>query len=195
MAFRSKALWLPLLALTIFLGSCWNPFHPSLIDNSDSSLRYATPRDVLQNLELAYKERNINIYKELLAPDFRFELISSEVGQIGIDVNGDGIRDSWWAYDQEVLFTENLFSSGSTDGSTPAPDDLYLRLQIPPEVNWEEDPELGHEDWVAIPCPFDLKLSYYASNSQITASGVARFYLKPANNRWYIAIWRDESNL
>ncbi|NLH92948.1 MAG: hypothetical protein GX466_01830 [Candidatus Cloacimonetes bacterium] len=66
---------------------------------------------------------------------------------------------------------------------------------MPPEANWEKDPELGHEDWVVIPTPFDLKLSFYASNSMLTASGVARFYLKPANNRWYIAIWRDESNL
>lgn len=195
MAFRGKILYLPLLLAALFLASCWNPFHPPLLDDSDSSLRNATPLDVLQNLERAYKERNINIYKELLAPDFRFELISTEVGQIGIDVNGDGIRDSWWGVDQELLFTENLFHSGSTDGSTPAPDDLNLRLLIPPEITWEEDPELGHEDWVVIPCGFDLKLSYYASNSMITASGIARFYLKPANNRWYIAIWRDESNL
>ena len=195
MASRNRLLFLPLLALILLLSSCWNPFRPPLIDISDGSLRCGTPLDVLQSLELAYKERNINIYKELLAPDFRFELISSEVGQIGIDVNGDGIRDSWWAYDQEVLYTGNLFTSGSTDGSTPAPDELTLRLQIPPEANWEKDPELGHEDWVVIPTPFDLKLSFYASNSMLTASGVARFYLKPANNRWYIAIWRDESNL
>ncbi len=195
MVFRSKTIILPLLALALMLGSCWNPFHPSLFDNSDRTLYYNTPMDLLQSLELAYKERNINIYKELLAQDFRFELISSEVGQIGIDVNEDGIRDSWWGYDQEIHYTENLFSRGSTDGATPAPDDLYLRLQIPPEANWEKDPELGHEDWVVIPCSFDLKLQYYSSNSMITASGVARFYLKPANNRWYIAIWRDESNL
>ena len=195
MASRNRLLFLPLLALILLLSSCWNPFHPPLIDISDGSLRCGTPLDVLQSLELAYKERNINIYKELLAPDFRFELISSEVGQIGIDVNGDGIRDSWWGYEQEVLYTGNLFTSGSTDGSTPAPDELTLRLQIPPEANWEKDPELGHEDWVVIPTPFDLKLSFYASNSMLTASGVARFYLKPANNRWYIAIWRDESNL
>ena len=132
MASRNRIHFLPLLAITLLLSSCWNPFHPPLIDNSDGTLRFGTPMEVLQSLELAYKERNVNIYKELLAPDFRFELISSEVGQIGIDVNGDGIRDSWWGKDQEIRSTENLFTSGSTDGSTPAPDDLYLRLQIPP---------------------------------------------------------------
>jgi hypothetical protein len=29
----------------------------------------------------------------------------------------------------------------------------------------------------------------------LTSNGVARFYLKPIDNRWYIAIWRDESNI
>ncbi|NLW19734.1 MAG: hypothetical protein GXY81_08620 [Candidatus Cloacimonetes bacterium] len=193
MPIRSKIL--VLLGLALFLASCWNPFRPPLIDRPGNGLRVGTPIEVLQSLEMAYRERNINIYKGLLAPDFRFELIASEVGQIGMDVNGDGIRDSWWGFDQEVQFTENLFQSGSTDGSTPSPDDLFLRLQIPPEDSWEKDPELGHEDWVVIPCSFDLKLTYYGSNSMLTASGIARFYLKPENNRWYIAIWRDESNL
>ncbi len=192
---RNKLSAFPLLLALLSLASCWNPFHPNLRDVSNDTIQNRTPREVLQNLELSYGERNINIFKSILAPDFRFELISSEVNQIGIDVNADGIRDSWWGYDQEVLYTGNLFTEGSSDGTHESPDDLQLRLQIPPEESWESDPELGHEDWVVIPCIFDLKLSYYASNSMITASGVARFYLKPADNRWYIAIWRDESNL
>jgi len=192
---RNKLPLLLVIVLALLLSSCWNPFHPRLVDNSNDQLRNRTPVELLQNLELAYKERNINIFKDLLALDFRFELIASEVNQIGIDVNGDGIRDSWWGYEEEVAFTENLFVHGSSDGSYPPPDDLQLRLQIPPEENWENDPELGHEDWIVIPCMFNLSLSFYASNSLITANGVARFYLKPMNNRWYIAIWRDESNI
>lgn len=184
-----------LLIAALALSSCQNPFHPPLVDNSQPTVQNRTPLEVLQNLELAYAERNINIYKTLLARDFRFELLAAEVSQIGIDVNGDGIRDSWWGYDEEVQYTSNLFTDGSTDGNYPSPDDIQLRLQIPPEENWETDPEVGHENWVVIPCLFDLKLMYLSTNSMITASGVARFYLKPANNRWYIAIWRDESNL
>lgn len=195
MTFRNSLRLLVLLPVLLLLASCWNPFHPPLRDNSHDAILNRTPREVLQNLELSYKERSINIFKSTLAQDFRFELIASEVSQIGIDVNGDGIRDAWWGYDEEVQFTANLFTNGSTDGSYLPPDDLQLRLQIPPEENWEADPELGHEDWVVIPCVFDLKLAFYSSNSMITASGVARFYLKPANDRWYIAIWRDESNL
>lgn len=184
-----------LLAGVFLLSGCWNPFHPALEDDSTAEIHNRTPLELLNNLQRAYNERNIDIYKTLLAPDFRFELISSEVSQIGIDVNDDGIPDSWWGYDQEVAFTANLFTNGSSDGTRPEPDQLDLRLTIPPEENWESDPELGHETWIVIPCGFNLSLTYLESNTALTATGLARFYLKPASNRWYIAIWRDESNL
>lgn len=184
-----------LLLSSLLLQSCWNPFRPRMIDNSNDLIHNRTPLELLQNLERAYRERNINIYKSLLAPDFRFELISSEVNLIGIDVNEDGIRDSWWGFDEDVEFTDNLFNHGSTDGVYPSPDQITLRLMVPPEENWETDPELGHEDWIVIACNFDLTLTYLSSNSSLAAGGVARFYLRPSENRWYIAIWRDESNL
>ncbi|MBP8704813.1 MAG: hypothetical protein KBI19_02350 [Candidatus Cloacimonas sp.] len=66
---------------------------------------------------------------------------------------------------------------------------------MPPSERWENDPEVGHEDWIIIPCNFDLILSYQESNSSITANGIARFYLRPVGNGWKIAIWRDESNI
>ncbi|MGI6197782.1 MAG: hypothetical protein ACOYIS_01470 [Candidatus Cloacimonadaceae bacterium] len=184
-----------LLILSLAFGSCRNPFCPKMVDESVQEIKNNTPIELLQNLERAYKERNIDIYKTLLSPHFRFELISSEVGLIGIDVNGDGINDSWWGYDEEVEFTNNLFKHGSSDGLYPPPDDLLLRLQIPPESDWEKDPEVGHEDWIVIGCLFDLSLVYHASNTSINASGVARFYLEPIGDRWYISIWRDESYL
>lgn len=184
-----------LLACALLLAGCWNPFRPPLQDESAAEIRNRTPLELLNNLERAYSERNIEIFKSLLAPDFRFELISTEVSQIGIDVNGDSILDSWWGYEQEVEYTRNLFTDGSSDGSHLPPDELQLRLTVPPEEIWEPDPELGHESWVVIPCGFSLILTYHSTNSALTANGVARFYLKPVANRWYIAIWRDESNL
>lgn len=195
MTSRNRLLTLIVMLAALMLMSCQNPFRPPLIDNSNDQIRNRTPVEVLQNLERSYRERNINIYKSVLAPDFRFELISSEVSQIGVDINGDGIRDSWWGFDEEVAYTTNLFVNGSSDGLYPSPDELSLRLQIPPEENWENDPEIGHENWIVIPCMFNLTLTYHATNSSIAASGVARFYLRPSENRWYIAIWRDESNL
>jgi len=184
-----------LILLLAGLIGCTNPFRPKIRDDINSTVANRTPKEVLQSLELSYKQRNIGIFGQLLSSDFRFELISSEVSVIGIDVNGDGIRDSWWGYEEELEMTENLFSRGSSDGVYPPPDQINLRLQIPPEIAWENDPEVGHEDWIIIPCVFDLQLLYFTTNSSISSGGVARFYLRPVNNRWYIAVWRDESNL
>ncbi len=193
MSIRNKLFLL--LLLSLLLVSCKNPFRPDLTYNTGNSAVNNDPKQLLQSLERAYQDKNLDLYKKLLSPDFRFELLSSEVNQIGIDVNGDGIRDSWWGYEQEVQLTENLFKYGSSDGIYPPPDQISLRLQIPPENMWEIDPESGHEDWVVISCVFDLSLTFLSSNTVLGASGVARFYIKPIGERWFIAIWRDESNL
>lgn len=183
-----------LLPLLLMVG-CNNPFRPPLRDNSNHAILNRSPEEVLQNLERAYKEKNINIFKSLLHPDFRFELLSSEVNQIGVDIDGDGFKDSWWGYDQEIEFTSNMFYYGSSDGLYPVADMIDLRLQIPPQANWQTDPEVGHENWIIIPCSFDLILSYNSMNTSYVANGVARFYLRKDDGRWSIAIWRDESFL
>ncbi|OQC08876.1 MAG: hypothetical protein BWX75_01390 [Candidatus Cloacimonetes bacterium ADurb.Bin088] len=198
MSFYNRLRFPLFLAVILLALSCRNPFHPPLqepVDTDPEEVLCRNPRELLENLQLAYSERNINIYKALLSEDFRFELISSEVDQIGTDMTGDGIPDSWWGYDQEVQYTQNLFKEGSSDSVHQPPDELDLRLTIPPETNWESDPELGHEDWWIIPCGFLLRLTFYENNSVLSASGVARFSVKPEGDRWYIAVWRDESNL
>jgi len=184
-----------LLLILTLLSSCVNPFSPKLYDISNAEIQSRTPEELLKNLERAYQEKNLNIYKLLLHPEFRFELIASEVSQIGIDVNGDGLRDSWWGYNEEIELTNHMFQIGSSDGVYPPPDDINLRLQIPTQDLWQNDPEMGHEDWIVIPCNFDLILSYTATNSSFNANGVARFYVRQVGDRWYIAVWRDESNL
>lgn len=181
--------------LSLFSGSCVNPFNPDLRDNGSNLPANATPTELLQTLEQSYAQKNINLFKSCLSPDFRFELLSSEVSQIGIDLNNDGFKDAWWGYDQEVEYHYNLFEQGSTDGIYQPPDQINLRLQIPPSDQWQPDAQPGHENWIIIPCLFDLQLLFTANNSSITSNGVARFYLKQTGERWFIAIWRDESNI
>lgn len=184
-----------MILTALVMSSCTNPFHPNLRYNVTQTNTNDSPAAVLISLEQSYKQKNIKLFESCLAPDFRFELLSSEVNIIGIDWNNDGIRDSWWGYDQEVEYHTNLFLEGSSDGSYPSPDQINLRLQIPPQEQWETDNETGHEAWVVIPALFDLQLIFSSSNSSLSSNGVARFYLKPIANRWYIAIWRDESNI
>lgn len=184
-----------ILLITLLLSSCQNPFRPELRDNSSASILNRNPEELLRNLEKAYQEKNINIFKQLLHEDYRFEMLQSEVNSIGIDMDGDGIRDSWWDRDKEIEITENMFISGSSDGNFPVADKIELRLQIPPQELWELDPAEGRENWIIIPCYFDLTLTYYSSNSSYIANGIARFYVVEEGGRWYIRIWRDESLL
>ncbi|MDD3563440.1 MAG: hypothetical protein PHR32_07185 [Candidatus Cloacimonetes bacterium] len=188
------AKYLPLLLMLIIFG-CQNPFRPKLTDSSTSVILSRSPEELLRNLEKSYREKNINIFRQLLHKDYRFELLSSEYSQIGIDMNGDGIRDSWWGYDHEIEITRNMFERGSSDGNFPVADNIELRLQIPPQEVWYTDPAEGRETWIVIPCYFDLILSYTSSNTIYMANGIARFYLVQEAGNWQIIIWSDESNL
>lgn len=181
------------MILALLIGSCQNPFRPALRDISSAAIQNRNPEELLGNLEKAYQEKNINIFKQLLHREYRFELLQNEYSSIGIDMDGDGIRDSWWAYDEEIELTRNMFERGSSDGSYPVADKIDLRLQVPPRELWELDPAQGRENWIVIPCYFDLTLTYYSANSSYVANGVARFYLVEEAGHWFIRIWRDES--
>jgi hypothetical protein len=44
---------------------------PGMIYNTNNDLQNRDPKQVLQSLERAYQDKNIDLYKKLLAPDFR----------------------------------------------------------------------------------------------------------------------------
>jgi hypothetical protein len=191
------------ILLLIFAG-CQNIFSPKTRTAYQvDAYPNTSPELVLKNLELAYRQKDIELYKKCLDSDtFRFELISTEVAEIntGVDIDHDGITDSWWGYQREIEYHSHLFKDGSTDQQYPSPDQIYLNLNVPPQEQWELDNQVGHEGWIIIPCLFDLSLSFRSTNSALNANGSARFYLKPipdshSVNHWFIAIWRDESNI
>jgi hypothetical protein len=145
---------------------------------------------------LAYKQKNIELYKTLLAEDFRFGADLLEVSQIGTDMNGDGINDDWWATTRSRIIPPNLFHN-----MAPATGSILLRMRsissfLFPELNIGRSIlSKGTKDWVVIPCSFTLTLTY---NSLVLHS------LPPAlpdsiSNRWrtggILQFWRDESNL
>jgi len=132
---------------------------------------------------LAYNQKSLEIYKSTLDEDFRFYVASWNVPEVG---------QNWWGYEQEIEFHRNLFSHGSSDGSYPSPDKIFLNLEIPPVHMWQSDHQIGHENWVIIYAPFHLQLSY-ATRADKGAIGFARFHMRSVDGRWYIAKWVDES--
>ncbi len=193
---KIKICTLFLLLSILFTFGCTNPFHPEATENVDNGDFYPfdNPKNVLLNLQLSYQQQNLELYEKCLSDSFRFELISSDVSQFGVDMNGDGINDSWWGYQQEISYHRNLFIDGSSDGNLKTPDQISLNLQIPPEESWQIDNQEGHEGWIIIPCHFDLQL-FLTNASNILSNGYALFYLKEEAGEWKIAVWRDESNV
>lgn len=176
------------------LLGCENPFNPSSNDNNNPTdfQPNITVSQLLINLEDAYRQKNLDLYEYCLADDFKFQLIASEVTDIGIDLDNDGLPDSEWGFQQEIEYHKNLFETGSSDGQYPPPDQIDLRFGGEPII--DDDTEEGHEGWKIVSTYFNLNLTFL-DGSNISALGYARFYLKPVDEEWKITIWRDESSI
>ena len=170
----------------LLVNGCVNPFNP-LMDNNRGSyigLPNTTPYNVLRNLETAYNQKNLDLYISTLDKDFHFQANPDVEPVIGV---------TWWGYDVEIEFHRNLFSRGNSNRSLPVPNIITLSLTIPPDTEWFEDRQVGHEGWVIIRSGFYLRLSF-SGQPDLTASGFAQFHMKPVGNRWYIGKWVDMSN-
>ena len=168
--------------------SCQNPFNP-IIKKGDIGnkleLPNTSPDNVLRNLVTAYNFRSIDIYKNTIDKDFIFYLVTQEAPEIGYN---------FWGYEQEIEFHKNLFSNGSSRGDYQPPSNIILNLMIPSTEYWMMNNQEGKEDWVIIACSFNLTLNY-TIKPDISATGFARYYLKPVGDEWRIVIWHDESNI
>ncbi len=184
------------IGVSLFAFACSeNPFNPAMIDNISTSTDYdfSTPTKVIENLVRAYEQKNIELFKQCLAEEFRFELIASDADDIGIDMDGDGIKDSWWGYQQEILTHENLFENGSN--SYPPPD--QISLDIPTGIiTWYEDNEYADLGYLHTDVRFNLLLQFNTGQT-FSASGYSRYYIVNVGTdvepHWSIIIWRDNS--
>ena len=196
MKFHREILWGVTLVLSIlFTAGCQNPFNPDMRKQTETPRASIadSPQQVLANLQVAYNTQDIDLYKRCLSESFKFVLVSSEYTELGLDMDGDGIKDDWWGYDEEVLYHENLFVYGSSDGRTPPPYNISLSLQVPPDSLWNSA-QTGEEEYnLIVPCYFDLRLSF--ETSEILANGYARFFLTEEDDVWKIIRWQDESNI
>lgn len=185
------------LAFCLLLFCCNNVFNPEAVSGKPTSpyLTFDSPGNVLKNLEFAYRYKDLELYKKCLwdSNKFRFELIASEGSDIGVDMDGDGIKDNWWGRTQEIEYHRKMF--GLANSAYPPPDNIVLTLSIPPEENWKPDNQEGHEGWIIISVYFyDLELQFIDQFNNIRSRGRADFHMIEENGKWSIALWRDLSN-
>ncbi|MBN2829796.1 MAG: hypothetical protein JXR56_05705 [Candidatus Cloacimonetes bacterium] len=193
---------IPVLALMglLLYGCSENPFNPVTVNNISTNTNYdfSTPTKTIENLVRAYEQLNTDLFKSCLAEDFRFELIESDAPDIGIDMDGDGIKDSWWGYQQEIRYHENLFENGSSDNSYPPPDQIILEIPTN-DLVWTDDTDSEGlpNGYKYTDVHFSLTLQYNSNGQTISSNGFVRFYLVNKSitdtPRWSIIIWRDNS--
>jgi hypothetical protein len=187
-----------IILLTLLLSGCSeNPFNPETMDVDIATTNYdfSTKSSVIENLVRSYEQLNVELFKQCLADSFRFELIAQDADEIGIDMDGDGIKDSWWGYQQEVRYHENLFENGSSDNTFPPPDQITLEIPVD-QIEWKTDSEYEEEGYVYKDVRFSLLLQY-SGGQTFNSNGYVRFYLKNEGTDeepwWSIIIWRDSS--
>ena len=73
---RNKALWLSVVVLCLSIG-CYNPFLPPIGTPPAKNNARSTPSGVINQLKNAYETRNVNLFKTLLSPTYRFYISQS----------------------------------------------------------------------------------------------------------------------
>jgi hypothetical protein len=144
----------------------------------EAYLPSSDPVNVVANLEAAYRNRDIDAYAELFAPEFKFVFQPQDARQTG--------RESWGLAD-ELRSTRNMFQSFEVK-------DISIRLDKQPAVAAVE-PGLRHTMLVAVTHTF-LRVRHVNRPTLEVSGDRQEFYLRRAyhedgSERWLIVEWRD----
>ena len=154
------------------------------------------PRDnVLYNLQLAYNDRNINRYDELLDDDFVFYF--SEY-----DFQNGVVTVEYWRRAAEINANKNLFDPNYTNPLQDPVQDMDLSLAYP----------AGDDQWTPVPAPDQVRFpgetwyrktvtysltvkmpgdfQYICDDKQ--ADFVVRVATEDSEEYWQIVLWSDD---
>jgi hypothetical protein len=189
-----------LLALSLGLGGCLNPFFPSLSSTrvaAEAAPHPDSPQNVLDLLRWCWVNRAYTEYQELFTEDYRFAFAQTD--SIGAAYQG-------WAStrDEDLRETKNLFLGGA---GSPTPPAQRIVLYFDPNMVAMDDTRPGkmapwHKE---IRTGVNLTIDNGVDVWRVT--GYARFFvvrgdsakipaelkLGPDPNRWYIERWEDET--
>ncbi len=163
-----------IIACTMSLIGCVNPFAPALDNSSQTNGSVLgdqkTIDGVFQNFKEAYLFKDTTIYGQLLAPDFIFVYLDYDIG-----------ADVSWGRDDDMRTTNGLFQNAQSL-------DLVWNGSIPIEGDTVDVT-------VNVTRNFNLTVTFSPTDI-VSIDGYASLTLERAtvNDEWKIARWNDESN-
>lgn len=149
---------------------------------------YHEPADsawkVIDNLQLAYVNRDLARYIACFRSDFEFHLLEVDWE----DYTGDGQIDTYWGLDQEEAGHENMFNAVE-----------QIELTLLGNLEYPDMSDPTGQSWV-LPRTFDLKVYTQLSGpggvQGYRASGEAMFVCRTDSlGEWYIWKWYDHSEI
>ena len=177
-------LLLALLSLCALIGSCFNPFSPSVIGPSvlKPIAPQVDPDSVLYNFKYAYENRDSIVYENCLDPDFIFVYIDQDEVTL-LDEPVEVPRDGKGG---DIYRTKALFRVF---------DHIRLDTWI---VSEAPDNMVGEEVWKVRHVTFHLSLRDTDGDYDylhMEATGFAEFLFRQSeeDNLWRIVRWIDRS--
>jgi len=140
----------------------------------------STPEAIVEQLQVAYRERDIEAYADLLAPEFRFYFQPVDAAGLGVES---------WDAEQDSTGTDALF--GSNQVSSILVDLTYGAPQVPTEVGF--DPDVRKIRLTGV-----LLEVNQTNGTTLLVTDIQDMYFRPGRgangedpDRWYLLEWRD----
>jgi len=194
-----------LALLALAAAGCFNPFDPLTrgVGASKPPPIADSPSGVLRRFEWAYRNRSVEVYKELFTADYRFVFAA-------LDTNGNAYRDRPFTRDDDIESTTNLFLGGHA--TEPAASDIRLDLDNNFNVFPDPRPSPPSRDpgWHRnIRTTVSLQITT-TTGEVTTVEGAANFFLVHEDSAnvpeelrervaldpgvtWFIERWEDET--
>lgn len=137
--------------------------------------------NVILNIRALYQNRDFHKYDETLSQDYVFRFIPDPVTS----------RQDSLIRNEEINFSEHLFSTGSTDQSQQAASKISMTIDT---LSSTPDNRVGKEGWIRYIVQTHLQLTL-PDGQQTTVDSPAWFFFKqePANSgTWKLAEWQDQ---
>jgi hypothetical protein len=169
-------------AAALALTGC--PFKPPDEEPPKQPVEMTSPANVLKNVEIAYNQRNIDLYKKTLSTNFVFYFDPRDIGKSPPGRPGYKIPESW-SYTTDWQATYNMFNKAYS-----------INLSIPTGRVGEPEPEENEyqADNISISLVVMIdELNGYAADEGYCNFKFEKYQNEQSEDRWRLIAWWDRT--